>query len=125
MTGFVFVTLTPGEAMDIDDLTPPPDRSDATMLFTYRSPTLAEIARPLLKESINLYGEAFMRLNTEKGLFPTNDAALEGLPAGLAGLSIMTPFWRSAIDRSSTGASGARSGPTGRQRGGARSTAPR
>ena len=68
-----------GEAVDIDDLSPPPDRSDATMLFTYRSPTLAEIARPLLKESINLYGEAFMRLNTGKGVFPTNDAALDGL----------------------------------------------
>ena len=68
-----------GEAVDIDDLSPPPDRSDATMLFTYRSPTLAEIARPLLKESINLYGEAFMRLNTDKGVFPTNDAALDGL----------------------------------------------
>jgi len=68
-----------GEAVDIDDLAPPPDRADATMLFTYRSPTLAEIARPLLKESINLYGEAFMRLNTDKGTFPTNDAALEGL----------------------------------------------
>ena len=68
-----------GDAVDIDDLTPPPDRSDATMLFTYRSPTLAEIARPLLKESINLYGEAFMRLNADKGSFPTNDAALDGL----------------------------------------------
>ena len=68
-----------GEAVDIDDLSPPPDRSDATMLFTYRSPTLAEIARPLLKESINLYGEAFMRLNTDRGVFPTNDAALDGL----------------------------------------------
>jgi len=68
-----------GEAADIDDLTPPPDRSDATTLFTYRSPTLAEIARPLLKDSINLYGEAFMRLNVQPGSFPTNDAALDGL----------------------------------------------
>jgi len=71
--------IVTGDAVDIDDLTPPPDRTDATMLFTYRSPTLAEIARPLLKESINLYGEAFMRLNAQKGVFPTNDAALEGL----------------------------------------------
>jgi D-alanyl-D-alanine carboxypeptidase/D-alanyl-D-alanine-endopeptidase (penicillin-binding protein 4) len=71
--------IVTGEAVDIDDLTPPPDRSDATVLFTYRSPTLAEIARPLLKESINLYGEAVMRLNADKGVFPTNDAALEGL----------------------------------------------
>jgi serine-type D-Ala-D-Ala carboxypeptidase/endopeptidase (penicillin-binding protein 4) len=71
--------IVTGDAVDIDDLTPPPDRTDAMTLFTYRSPTLAEIARPLLKESINLYGEAFMRLNADKGTFPTNDAALEGL----------------------------------------------
>ncbi len=71
--------IVTGEAVDIDDITPPPDRADATTLFTYQSPTLAEIARPLLKDSINLYGEAFMRLNAEKGTFPTNDAALEGL----------------------------------------------
>jgi D-alanyl-D-alanine carboxypeptidase/D-alanyl-D-alanine-endopeptidase (penicillin-binding protein 4) len=71
--------IVTGEAVDIDDLTPPPDRSDAITLFTYRSPTLAEIARPLLKDSINLYGEAFMRLNADRGSFPTNDAALEGL----------------------------------------------
>lgn len=71
--------IVTGEAVDIDDLMPPPDRSEAMMLFTYRSPTLAEIARPLLKESINLYGEAFMRLNVNTGVFPTNDAALDGL----------------------------------------------
>ena len=71
--------IVTGEAVDVDDLMPPPDRSDAAMLFSYRSPTLAEIARPLLKESINLYGEAFMRLNAARGSFPTNDAALEGL----------------------------------------------
>jgi serine-type D-Ala-D-Ala carboxypeptidase/endopeptidase (penicillin-binding protein 4) len=71
--------IVTGDAVDIDDLTPPPDRTDAMTLFTYRSPTLAEIARPLLKESINLYGEAFMRLNADRGTFPTNDAALEGL----------------------------------------------
>ena len=71
--------IVTGDAVDIDDLTPPPDRTDAMTLFTYRSPTLAEIARPLLKDSINLYGEAFMRLNADKGAFPTNDAALEGL----------------------------------------------
>ena len=73
-----------GEAVDIDDLVPPPDRHDATTLFTYESPTLAEIARPLLKESINLYGEALMRLNADKGSFPTNDAALFGLQKRLA-----------------------------------------
>jgi D-alanyl-D-alanine carboxypeptidase/D-alanyl-D-alanine-endopeptidase (penicillin-binding protein 4) len=76
--------IVTGEAFDIDDLTPPPDRTEATTLFSYRSPTLAEIARPLLKDSINLYGEAYMRLNANSGSFPTNDAALEGMRKRLA-----------------------------------------
>ena len=38
---------------------PPP----TTTLFAFRSRPLAESCRPLLKESINLYGEALMRLN--------------------------------------------------------------
>jgi len=68
-----------GAAVDIDDVEPAPDRTASTILFTYRSGTLGEIAQPLLKESINLYAEALMRLNAEQGTFPTNDAALEGL----------------------------------------------
>jgi D-alanyl-D-alanine carboxypeptidase/D-alanyl-D-alanine-endopeptidase (penicillin-binding protein 4) len=35
--------------------------------------------KPLLKDSINLYAEALLRLNAAPGAFPTNDAALEGL----------------------------------------------
>jgi len=68
-----------GGAADIDDVMPRPDRAAVTILFTHRSPTLAEIAQPLMKDSINLYGEAAMRLNVAPGTFPTNDAALEGL----------------------------------------------
>jgi serine-type D-Ala-D-Ala carboxypeptidase/endopeptidase (penicillin-binding protein 4) len=73
-----------GDAVDVDAVVPAPDRAGATRLFTYWSPTLAEIARPLFKESINLYGEALMRLNADRGSFPTNDAALEGLGKRLA-----------------------------------------
>jgi D-alanyl-D-alanine carboxypeptidase/D-alanyl-D-alanine-endopeptidase (penicillin-binding protein 4) len=72
-----------GEAFDVDDLMPPPDRAASTVLYTYKSRSLAEIAQPLLKESINLYGEALLRLNAPPGTFPTNDAALEGLRARL------------------------------------------
>jgi D-alanyl-D-alanine carboxypeptidase/D-alanyl-D-alanine-endopeptidase (penicillin-binding protein 4) len=73
-----------GEAADIDDVRPAPDRAAAAALFVYRSATLGEIAGPLLKDSVNLYGEALMRLNTPPGMFPTNDAALEGLRKRLA-----------------------------------------
>ena len=73
-----------GEAFDVDDVIPPPDRAVSTELYTYKSHSLGEIVQPLLKESINLYGEAFLRLNAAPGTFPTNDAALEGLRARLA-----------------------------------------
>ena len=72
-----------GEAFDVDDVIPPPDRALSTVLYTYKSHSLAEIVQPLLKESINLYGEALLRLNAPPGAFPTNDAALEGLRARL------------------------------------------
>jgi serine-type D-Ala-D-Ala carboxypeptidase/endopeptidase (penicillin-binding protein 4) len=68
-----------GEAADIDDIRPPPVRAAATVVFTHASRTLAEIAQPLLKDSINLYAEALLRLNAAAGVFPTNDAALEGM----------------------------------------------
>jgi D-alanyl-D-alanine carboxypeptidase/D-alanyl-D-alanine-endopeptidase (penicillin-binding protein 4) len=67
-----------GEAWDIDDAMPPPDRQSAEVLFTSRSKPLRDIVQPLLKDSINLYAEAVMRLNAAPGQLPTNDAALEG-----------------------------------------------
>ena len=68
-----------GDAVDIDDVVPAPSRDTATVIYSHRSRTLGEIAQPLLKDSINLYAEALMRLNVAPGVFPTNDAALEGL----------------------------------------------
>jgi D-alanyl-D-alanine carboxypeptidase/D-alanyl-D-alanine-endopeptidase (penicillin-binding protein 4) len=68
-----------GEAVDVDDVALTSDRVGATVLFTHRSRPLSEIAQPLLKESINLYGEALLRLNAPRDAFPTNDAALDGL----------------------------------------------
>ena len=68
-----------GEAYDIDDVAPRPEWTGADSAATHRSATLAEIAQPMLKNSINLYGEAILRLNAAQGAFPTNDAALEGL----------------------------------------------
>ena len=67
-----------GDAWDIDDVMPPPDRSHAEVLLTARSRPLSDIVQPLLKDSINLYAEAVMRLNAAPGQPRTNDAALEG-----------------------------------------------
>jgi D-alanyl-D-alanine carboxypeptidase/D-alanyl-D-alanine-endopeptidase (penicillin-binding protein 4) len=74
-----------GEAADIDDVQAP---APTTMLYTYRSHPLSEIVSPLLKESINLYGEAVMRLNAAGGALPTNDAALAGFRTRVAAWGI-------------------------------------
>jgi D-alanyl-D-alanine carboxypeptidase/D-alanyl-D-alanine-endopeptidase (penicillin-binding protein 4) len=68
-----------GDAVDIDDVVPPPSRDTATIIYSHRSRPLGDIAQPLLKDSINLYAEALMRLNVAPGVFATNDAALEGM----------------------------------------------
>jgi serine-type D-Ala-D-Ala carboxypeptidase/endopeptidase (penicillin-binding protein 4) len=68
-----------GRAADLDDVQPAPDRSASTVLYTHRSRTLADIAKAMLKDSVNLYGEALMRLNAARTAPATNDMALEGL----------------------------------------------
>jgi serine-type D-Ala-D-Ala carboxypeptidase/endopeptidase (penicillin-binding protein 4) len=53
-----------GPAMDVDDLAAAPDLSTATVIYSHRSHTLRDIAVPLMKDSINLYAEAVLRLAT-------------------------------------------------------------
>ena len=85
-----------GDAFDVDDVSPPPEHGASQLLYTHRSPTLAEIAQPLLKDSINLYGEAVLRLNVPRGVFATNDAALEGLRSRLLSWGIAADAWQTA-----------------------------
>ena len=81
-----------GEAYDIDDVTLLPDRVTNAVLFSHRSRPLRELVQPLLKESINLYAEAVMRLNVYEGPLieskapdaKSNDAALRGFGRRLA-----------------------------------------
>jgi D-alanyl-D-alanine carboxypeptidase/D-alanyl-D-alanine-endopeptidase (penicillin-binding protein 4) len=83
-----------GEAYDVDDVEALPQTERRSMLLlSHRSPTLAEIAQPTLKESINLYGEAILRLNAAQGGLPTNDAALEGLQTRLGDWGISPEAW--------------------------------
>jgi D-alanyl-D-alanine carboxypeptidase/D-alanyl-D-alanine-endopeptidase (penicillin-binding protein 4) len=77
-----------GDPVDVDDVQPPPDRASSTVLYTHRSRPLSAIVVPMLKESINLYGEAVMRLNAAAGALPTNDAALAGFRARVAAWGI-------------------------------------
>jgi serine-type D-Ala-D-Ala carboxypeptidase/endopeptidase (penicillin-binding protein 4) len=75
-----------GAAFDADDLE---GRIEAVPIYTYRSPTLAQIAQPMLKESINLYAESALRLNAAPAITPkTNDAALDGFKARMSGWGI-------------------------------------
>jgi D-alanyl-D-alanine carboxypeptidase/D-alanyl-D-alanine-endopeptidase (penicillin-binding protein 4) len=83
-----------GEAYDVDDVAQRPEWARASVLYTHRSPTLAEIAQPTLKNSINLYGEALLRLNSAAGVFPTNDAALEGLRMRMKAWGIPDDAWQ-------------------------------
>jgi D-alanyl-D-alanine carboxypeptidase/D-alanyl-D-alanine-endopeptidase (penicillin-binding protein 4) len=83
-----------GEAFDVDDAMPPPDRHASTVIHTHRSRPLADITQPMLKESINLYGEAVMRLNAVSGVFPTNDAAIEGMRRRMDGWGIPPEAWQ-------------------------------
>jgi serine-type D-Ala-D-Ala carboxypeptidase/endopeptidase (penicillin-binding protein 4) len=67
-----------GSAVDSDDTSfAPPDT--AAILYTYRSHPLSDVVQPLLKDSINLYGEAVHRLNASGPLPHTNDQALDGI----------------------------------------------
>ena len=88
-----------GDAVDVDDVQPAPEREYATLLFTHRSAPLRELVRPMLKDSVNLYGEALMRLNSGPGVLPTNDAALDGLNRRLAAWG-MTPGAQQIVDGS-------------------------
>ena len=91
LSGGVEVT---GEAYDVDDVAQRHEWEGSTVLYTHRSVPLAEIAQPLLKDSINLYGEAVLRLNADRGALPTNDAALEGLGMRLAAWGIPPDAWQ-------------------------------
>jgi D-alanyl-D-alanine carboxypeptidase/D-alanyl-D-alanine-endopeptidase (penicillin-binding protein 4) len=63
-----------GEAYDVDDVLTPA-RGDLQTLYTARSRPLSDIVKPLLKDSINLYGEALLRLNAPRET-PTNELAV-------------------------------------------------
>lgn len=63
-----------GEAYDVDDVLTPV-RSDLQTLYTAYSRPLSDIVKPLLKDSVNLYGEALLRLNAPRAT-PTNELAV-------------------------------------------------
>jgi D-alanyl-D-alanine carboxypeptidase/D-alanyl-D-alanine-endopeptidase (penicillin-binding protein 4) len=70
-----------GGAVDMDDVQPRLDVSTAALLHVHRSPPLRELARPLLKDSVNLYAEAVMRQTTGLAGGRRNDDALAALAA--------------------------------------------
>jgi D-alanyl-D-alanine carboxypeptidase/D-alanyl-D-alanine-endopeptidase (penicillin-binding protein 4) len=68
-----------GGSYDIDDVMPKPDLGAAGVVYAHRSRPLAELARPMLKDSINLYSEAVFRMSTGVMGGRTNDDALAAL----------------------------------------------
>lgn len=83
-----------GDAYDVDDVPPLIDRRRGAGIYGHWSPPLSQLAQPMLKESINLYGEAVLRLDAAPGVLPTNDAALEGLRARMRGWGIADEAWQ-------------------------------
>lgn len=62
-----------GDAVDVDDLPELPARG--TLVYTHLSRPLADIVKPMLKNSINMYADAVLRLATgPRGLRTTKDA---------------------------------------------------
>jgi D-alanyl-D-alanine carboxypeptidase/D-alanyl-D-alanine-endopeptidase (penicillin-binding protein 4) len=72
-----------GKAVDADDLPYPLELRDAAVLHVHRSAPLAGIARPLIKDSINLYAEAVLLLATGPGGWRSTWAALDAARARL------------------------------------------
>jgi D-alanyl-D-alanine carboxypeptidase/D-alanyl-D-alanine-endopeptidase (penicillin-binding protein 4) len=72
-----------GAAVDVDDLPVRPAWQQATLLHTHRSRSLAEIAKALLKDSINLYAEAVLRLASGPQGVRTTAAGLDAVRARL------------------------------------------
>jgi D-alanyl-D-alanine carboxypeptidase/D-alanyl-D-alanine-endopeptidase (penicillin-binding protein 4) len=70
-----------GEAVDADDLPVRPDCSQAAVLHVHRSQPLSEIAKPMVKDSINLYAEAVLRLSPGAEGEATTGAGLDALRA--------------------------------------------
>ena len=78
-----------GPAADGDNISIPPPET-AAILYTYRSHPLSDVVQPLLKDSINLYGEAVHRLNASGPLPHTNDQALDGIKQRMLSWGIST-----------------------------------
>jgi serine-type D-Ala-D-Ala carboxypeptidase/endopeptidase (penicillin-binding protein 4) len=70
-----------GPAVDGDES--PINARRSTILYVHRSPSLAEMAKPLIKDSINLYAEAMLRMATGPAGPRTADAGLDAVRARL------------------------------------------
>jgi serine-type D-Ala-D-Ala carboxypeptidase/endopeptidase (penicillin-binding protein 4) len=79
-----------GDAVDIDDLPTPLDRSAGRPLLTHESPPLGELARVLMKVSQNLYAETLLKtLGTLPGPVVTTTATRPGAtPAAGDGVAV-------------------------------------
>jgi serine-type D-Ala-D-Ala carboxypeptidase/endopeptidase (penicillin-binding protein 4) len=54
--------LVKGELIDSDDLNSPINFDDLELLYTFLSPPFSEVIKPLMKNSINLYADSFLKL---------------------------------------------------------------
>jgi D-alanyl-D-alanine carboxypeptidase/D-alanyl-D-alanine-endopeptidase (penicillin-binding protein 4) len=72
-----------GPPVDIDNLAGSPNAGPVALLHAHRSPPLAAIAESMMKDSLNLYAETVLWLNTGPAGMRATDAALDALRARL------------------------------------------
>ena len=82
-----------GRAIDIDDVTTPPDMSKATLLLEDRSASLFEIVDVTNKWSRNLYAETLLRSLSPAGEPATTDGGLTVLTETLRKWGITTDYF--------------------------------
>ena len=88
-----------GDAVDYDTLASPPAMETARPIFVHRSKPLSDVARAMLKDSINVYSEAILRMSTGATGGRTNDDALAALKEQL-GLWGLDPAGLQVVDGS-------------------------
>ncbi len=79
---------TDGPPVDIDNLTDSSVAGPSSLVHVHRSPPLAAIAEPMIKDSLNLYAETVLWLATGPGGVRTTDEALDAVHVRLAGWGV-------------------------------------
>jgi D-alanyl-D-alanine carboxypeptidase/D-alanyl-D-alanine-endopeptidase (penicillin-binding protein 4) len=77
-----------GPAIDIDELSDPPNREDGVLLLTHKSPPLSTLATTMMKMSQNLYAETLLKTLGGSAQPATTEAGRKSVQTVLTGWQI-------------------------------------